>query len=119
MPIRTSLNKETNIIEVISFGDITMDDVTDCRQKMNQITEESGANKMLADARGQTSMPETADLFKIATDVSRSRRTAVLLSEGQPTEEDILLIESVALSAGATFRVFHSKEEAIDWLNNP
>ena len=118
MPETVSLNDELGIIEVRSFGDVTVEDIEDSFREIKRVREESGVGKVLVDASEQTSMPGTADSFKITSNMPHFVRIAVFISEGQSTEEDLLFVETLAISCGAIFRVYYSKEEAIDWLFN-
>ena len=119
MPETVSLNDELSIIEVRSFGDVTVEDIEGSFREVKRVREESGVGKVLVDASEQTSMPGTADSFKITSNMPHFVRIAVFISEGQSTEDDLLFVESLAVSCGAIYRVFHSREEAVDWLVNP
>ncbi len=119
MPETVTLNEKLGVIEVRTFGDVTTEDIANAEREVERIQGETGIDKVLADSSGQASLPETTDMFQVASAIPKSRRIAVLISEGQPTEDDVLFSESIALSCGALYRVFYSKEEALDWLTNP
>lgn len=118
MPETVSLNEKLGIIEIRSYGDVTLADMEGSFREIKRVREECGADKVLVDASEQTSMPGTSDSFKITSHMPHFVRIGVFIAEGQSTEEDMLFVETLAVSCGATFRVFYSRDEALEWLLN-
>lgn len=117
MPGTVSMNKELGVIEVSSFGDVTPDDIFDNTLAVEKMREKNGVDKVLLDVRKQSSTAGMTDIFRIASEVPLSMKLAVVLSEGQPTEEDNRFFETMANSCGASVQTFPSKDEAVEWLN--
>ena len=116
MPETVRLDDKLGIIEVRSFDDVSLSDVDNSLIEIQQIRKETGVDKVLVDVRKQTSMPELCESFQIASSLPNSLRIAVLFSEGQPTEEDISFVKSVAASSGVAIETFSSEHEALAWL---
>ena len=117
MPETVSLNEDLEIIEVRSFDDVSLSDVDNSLLAVEALHEKNGVAKVLVDVREHTSMPKMSGAFQIASSIPRFIKLALLFSEGQPTEEDIHFVETMANSGGATVQSFTSKEEALAWLN--
>ena len=117
MPETVTFNTELGIIECHSFGDVLLADIDNSIIEIKQMQEKNNVNKVLVDVREQASMPEKSGTFQIATSIPRSLRVAMLLIEDQPTEADMRFVEKTALSGGASIRIFFSKDDAIEWLN--
>lgn len=117
MPETVRLDDQLGIIEVHSFDDVSLSDVDNSLQEIEQIRKETGVDKVLVDVREQTSMPEMSESFQIASSLPHSLRIALLFSEGQSTEEDIRFVESIAASGGVAVQAFSSEDEALRWLS--
>ncbi len=117
MPETVTFNAELGIIECRSFGDVSLADVDKSLSETKQIQEESGVNKVLVDVSEHTLMPKMSGTFQIATSIPRSLRVAILLLEGQPTEEALRFVETAANRGEATVQCFTSRDDAIAWLN--
>lgn len=117
MPDKIKINEESGIVEIISFGAVSKRDIESSIAKTNQINEEIGINKVLVDTTEQDSMPNTFDIFSLFSQFPRDLRVALLANQDQPTSQEILFSETVAVNRGLTVRVFKSREEALSWLN--
>jgi len=119
MPQIVNFNKELNIIEVHSSGDISAEDVKKTISQIADIRREHGLNKVLVDCREQSSALGTMDTFQVVVkDDHRGIRTAVLVIAGQAAEEGNKFAETVAANRGFALKVFYTKEEAMEWLNS-
>ncbi len=117
MPETVNIKSELNIIEVISFGDVTVEDVTATLPSVVKLSRETGINKVFVDTTEEKSLPETFAIYNFASKLPRSLSFAVLVKESQDTKRDVHFIETVAMNRGLLVQTFTSRNEALKWLD--
>jgi len=118
MPDEILVNEAVGIIEILSFGKITRDNIEKSFEKINELYETTGINKILVDTTKQESMPGTLDIFEIFSKIPDKTWIALIKNKHQATWPDIRFSETVAFNRGLyNLRVFDYKSDAIDWLN--
>lgn len=113
-----TINNELGIIEVFSHGKLTHEDSISSIAAIEKLMNETGVMKVLSDTRKQVSAPSTTGIFEFGARLPRSVKIAVIVSEEQPTAEDVSFLENVALNRGVNIKTFSSSEDALGWLQN-
>ena len=110
---------DNGVITIRSWGCVSEKEIHASKEKIKEIAEETGLNKLLIDAQERTALPGITALYlfvrSIAADpVLRRLRYALVFSE-ETTEESVFL-EDTANNRGIRFKLFRTKEEASNWL---
>ena len=116
MPDEVRFNQELNLIEVKSFGVVTKNDILDSIEKIQQIQEDTGVNKLLVDTTAQETLPNPIEIFEIFSTYPREIRTALLVQRTQTTARDVEFVETVAQNRGKTVKLHDNLEQALEWL---
>ena len=117
MPEIVRVIKELGIIEVQSFGDVSVEDIASSVEFVKQIFKKAGINKVLVNTTKQESMPSTMNIFDFfSSNLPIDTKIAVLFTEKQPTESDIRFGEAVASNRGFSIQIFTSRDKALKWL---
>ncbi|RKY82085.1 hypothetical protein DRQ07_02315 [candidate division KSB1 bacterium] len=116
MPEKITFNEKLGIIEILSFGDVTREDSLLSLKKINELMEQTGCRKLLSDTRKQESTPDAADIYNFGKNLPHSIKLAVIVSENQPTLDDVVFVDNVAYNRGINVKMFHSKDTAVKWL---
>ncbi len=116
MPDIIELNPEKRIIEIRSYGTVEGGDIENTIKLITKINEQSGVDKVLVDTTEQESMPSTFREFSIFSELPRIFRIALLANQDQPTAEDIRFVETVARNRGIQMKIFNTRKEALEWL---
>jgi len=123
MPQRVTIREDLQIIQVDSWGDVTVEDVELSRKAVFKITEERGLSEVFIDATKETSCPSTFPIFEFGSRLataalgSPGTRFAMATSpETHQTHHEIEFLETVAVNRGAQYKVFDSAEAALSWL---
>ena len=118
MPDRIQVNEERGLIEISSFGEVSIGDIAQSISIVQKIFHEKGINKILVDTREQVSMPDSSGIFELFSTFPREFRLALLVVESQATEEDISFGETVGGNRGVLVKRFYDEEQAVQWLNS-
>lgn len=117
MPETVNINSELNIIEVMSFGDVTEEDAKSSLFSVERLSRETGISKVLVDTTEEKSLPEIFDIYRFASNLPRGVSFAVLVKESQDTKREVHFIETVAINRGLLVQKFTSRNEALKWLD--
>lgn len=118
MPDIVTINKELSLIEVRSFGIVSADDIYGSLKKIKTAVIETGINKVIVDTTEQKQMPGAINIFQIFSTIPKDvEKFALLVGEGQSTADDLKFAENVAVNRGTFMKLFKSRDEAIEWLN--
>lgn len=110
------VNEKEGIIEVVSSGVITRQDMESTRDKLQRILGEKGISRVLIDTARLRSLPSTMDLFEVWETYSRDFKTALLVTASNPINKDIAFAETVGVNRGQIVKMFWDEEEARRWL---
>ena len=116
MPETVTLNEDLGIIEVRSCGVVSARDIASSIDRVKQISNKTGIDRVLVDASDQQAMPNTVDVFYLAAEFTQRMWIAVVGSEEQASYRDLVFGETVAKNRGVIIRVFFSKTAALQWL---
>jgi len=119
MPETVSVREEQGIIEVRSYGRVSIEDMVRSRKTVDRIYQERGYTKLLIDAREELQLPSTVDLFMFGIDlretfIANVGKFAVVVSE--KTKAGLELIAATARRRGIQMMTFASPNEATGWL---
>lgn len=118
MPYELKVNKESEIIELRSFGSVSRDQVIESMKKVNHLSEETGIKLLFVDSRQVDAMPSTVDQFELTRMFPSFLKMAILIPvEGELTEA-YEFGETVGFNRGIPLRVFVSESEAFEWLKS-
>ncbi len=119
MPEDVQIREDPQIIEVYSYGDITLDDLRSSLERIAHIYQNRGLCKVLVDATEETSLPSTLPLFQFGSELAESIRHlkfAVVVTDNQ--REDMHFLRTVLFNRGGQMEIFDSEEKALNWLRN-
>ena len=116
MPENVTYNEELGIIEVNSYGTVSLKDISSSINLVQDISNETGIKKILVDALEIESMPSITNIFNLARAFPRNVKIAVLCSKEQTAFKDILFTEKAALYQGISIQLFTSQTDALQWL---
>lgn len=116
MPENIIIHKEAGFIEVFSYGKVTLEMMNFSLGKVTELVRGMGLRGLLVDTTDQETMPGTIKTYSFATNLPRSFKIAVVVSEEQPTLEDLHFFETVARNRALMVKNFFSREKAIAWI---
>ena len=117
MPDEVIVREDLEIIEVQSWGDITLDDMQGTLAKVLELHNKRGLARVLIDAMKVTSFPSAVTFHSFGSDAAPKlwpTRGAIAV----PPEMDAMprFFETVMRNRGASVRTFNSIDEALTWL---
>ena len=121
MPYNVNYIEKEGIVEVVSFGNITIEDFVNQGKEAIELAKEKGTNLFFADDSDMVgpidisvivSIPGFWDKFS----APRTNRLAVLISRDETLHEDFRFFETVCLNRGWMVKLFDKKEDAHEWL---
>ncbi len=118
MPYELKVNKDSGIIELISFGSVSREQVIESMEKVNRLSEETGIKRLFVDSREVDAMPNTIDQFELTSKFPRFLKMAILIPEESELTATYKFGETVGVNRGIPIRVFVSESEAIEWLKS-
>lgn len=116
-----SLQPDLPIVEMVVSGSITHGDSDDMRAAVRVLLADEGLSRVLYDATDLMHLPTSTDIIAVAdsvvaTHVPDAFRNAHVRpadpSAGMWTDHWV----AVANNRGITTAVFHTRDEAVDWL---
>lgn len=110
------VNESEGIIEVVSSGVLTRQDMESTKAKLQRILGEKGISRVFIDTARLRSVPSTMDLFEVWETYSRDFKTALLVTASNPINKDIAFAETVGVNRGQIVKMFWNEEAARRWL---
>lgn len=110
------INKEDGIVEVVSLGIVTKENIESLITKIKQIGNEFGINKVLLDTTKQELMPDITSIYEIFSKMPCNLRIAILANQEQNTLHDVKFAETVARNRSIQVKIFFLREAALEWL---
>ena len=117
MPEDVTVLEDLQIIQVHSYGDVTLDDLEGSLEAIIRIREERGLSRVFVDATEETSLPPAFSAYEFGKQIAdfvRGLRVAVVGSK--MLAEDMRFIETVAQNREAVLKIFETVEDALTWL---
>jgi hypothetical protein len=119
MPEDISILEKEEIIYINSKGNIKLDDLFHSYKSVMQINSDKNLDKVLVDAREQTSLPSLIALYVFGEKLSQHFqhvKHAIVVSPKSP--KDLGFIETVSKNRGVNIKIFNSIDLTLAWLNN-
>jgi hypothetical protein len=118
MPQDVKMNTEHNVIEVRSYGHVSLRHLSASREWVELIMKQSGFNRVLVDATELETLPDTENLKQFGSTLPRSAKfAAVLPDEEAPAKNLALILRSLGKQGGVS-KTFFSKKQALAWLKS-
>jgi hypothetical protein len=117
MPDEVRVNKNEGIIEIISSGDLTINDMQSTDDIIQNIFAENGIYQVLIDQTRVQSFPDTFKIFDFCKSQFTNFRIAILTSISSPLLNDAKFMETVGHNWGRIVKVFYDEKEARQWLS--
>ncbi|MHC4346589.1 MAG: hypothetical protein ACYSUP_18125 [Planctomycetota bacterium] len=117
MPEEVTVREDVEVIQVTSYGDVTMEDFSKTLNSILKIREDRGLAKIFVDGTAVTSYPSTSPVFDFGSQVAdslRGIRVAIVATLNKRDES--LFFETVARNRGGHVSVFDSPDAALAWL---
>ncbi len=118
MPLELFVNKDLGFIDVRSYGVVTRKDLFSALELSNALRVESNINKVLVDTSEEKELPTVLDLDNFGSSIPRSVKTAIIITNEQPTVLRSRFIVNIASVKGAHIDMFSTREDALKWLNS-
>lgn len=118
MPETITVDHETGLIEVRSFGVVTADDLRASVEEVRRLRDLHGIAEVLVDVSEERSLADAPAAFEIVRTMPRQMKIAVIGSEQAATSSDVRFIETVAANIGLQVKIFESKKKALRWLKS-
>ena len=115
MPETVEYLHKLGIIKVESYGDNAVEVWYGSLDQISSLSRDTGATRVLVDARRLEKTPNTLDLFNFAANLPFTLRFAVVISDSK--RESLEFMETVGRNRGKSIRIFQSYEQAIAWLS--
>jgi hypothetical protein len=117
MPEEVTIREDLQVIEVKSYGDITLGEFKKTLESLIRLRDTQGLTKVLVDTAGVTSYPSTYPIFEFGEQLAESLRgvniAIVVVAE---TRADSTFFRTVVLNRGGNVGVFDSAADALAWL---
>ena len=110
------VDHDLKIILVRAPAVVKAEDAFDTTAKVEKVAQENSFNKVLLDLRDVTVLPSMEEVYEIVTNHPRHLWVAVLIEVTEALEKDMDFYDMVARNRGRLTRLFGSKDEAIEWL---
>ncbi|MHC4726941.1 MAG: hypothetical protein ACYS17_06880 [Planctomycetota bacterium] len=112
-----TIRKDTEIIQVKSCGDITLEDFKKTLDSILRIREVQGLTRVFVDTTTVTSYPSTIPVFEFGSQVADSLTGVKVAIVAVPvTRDECRFFETVARNRGGNVSVFDSPAAALAWL---
>jgi hypothetical protein len=116
VPEDIRVNKELGVIEIDSHNKVSYEDGLSSLAMLQELLGKSGIRKVLADTRKQDFQPSTMNIYDFGTRLPQNVQIAVIISQNQPTADDISFLDNVAFNRGVNIRLFGTRSDALEWL---
>jgi hypothetical protein len=116
MPEDVKMNTELSIIEVRSYGDVSIRHLRSSREWVELIMKQTGFTRVLVDATELKTLPDAESLNEFGYSLPFSAKFAAVLPEGQEIAENVALILKALDKQGGIAKTFASKKQALAWL---
>jgi hypothetical protein len=117
MPEKVTIREDLQVIQIDSWGDVSMEDLKASFEEVLKISQERGLARVLVDATKQTSLPSTMPIFQFASDLAREAPELRFGVVRSPTlKEKTGFFETVVRNRGAQVNFFETAEDALAWL---
>jgi hypothetical protein len=117
MPEIVTVNSEAGIIEVLSTGNVSKTDMFATYESVAGYYRQHGITKLLIDATAMDSLPPIGDIYQFVVKMSQQGikvKQAVVISDTTP--ESMRFVDDVANNRGVQFKIFTSRQAALEWL---
>ena len=117
MPESVTVREDAQVIQVNSWGEITIEDLQESLNAIVEIHRERGYKRILVDATREQSLPSTTQIFDFASQIAEylsGMKLAVAISKR--TQTDLQFIETVARNRGMQMTLHDSIDSALSWL---
>ncbi|MBL4703825.1 MAG: hypothetical protein JKY54_04850 [Flavobacteriales bacterium] len=118
MPDKISINEELKYVTILSFGEVTIDDISESIDIVSKLFHEGKINKVLVDTRKQKRIPRVFSLSDLSEKFPFGLKIALLATEDQFSFYDLSFLETTSLNKGKNLILVNSIEEAKKWLLN-
>jgi hypothetical protein len=116
MPDEVRVKENDGIIEVVSCGVLTRQDMEGTKTKLQQIRADKKINRILIDTTRVESVPSTSDIFEALVTQPPGFRIAILVAASNAIIQDVAFAETVGVNRGKSIKVFLDAREARRWL---
>ena len=116
MPDEISINERGNIIEVISSGVLTRQDMKGTKPRFQKILAEKPINRIFIDTTRLKSVPSIVEIYEIITSLPVGFKIAILIAPSSPIIREVTFAETVGRNRGTTIKVCLDRDEAWQWL---
>lgn len=119
MPESVAYCQSRNVISVKSTGILTAQEIRCSFEKILNIKENIGVDKLLVDQTKVQSIPTNVEAFNLGTSMAYSLKDiSIAIIYSDRIKYDLEFIERVTQVRGGNLRLFKDESTALDWLNN-
>lgn len=110
------VNKELQIIEIDSFGNVSLEELDNQLKDICKLSAEEKILKVFVDTDKVEQIPATFSLFGFMSSLPRNIAYAMYSKFDHRNKEDLKFAETVSVNRGIRVSHFTVREEAITWL---
>ena len=118
MPEDVKMNTEHGVIEVRSYGHVSLRHLSSSREWIELIMKQSGFSRVLVDATELKTLPDTASLNQFGSSLPRSAKFAAVVPDEEESAKNLALILRSLDKLGGVSKTFVSKKQALAWLKS-
>jgi hypothetical protein len=122
MPWNISFLPDLDAVFTEYYGEMPPDELYEAVQTTIQLSQDHGTTRFLADCSALQGGHSIVDLYDLASLVDNIRGTmhleeAIVLPQLDAAASEVRFWETTGRNRGLNIRIFHTMEEARDWLD--
>lgn len=118
MPDEVSYDKDADIFQVRSHGEVTKKDVLDCLDTIKRMAGQSDCIRVLIDTTEQASSPSLPGFLELVKNLPYNLRGAILTTKDNATYSNQTFLETASMNRGRQVRLFSDSDAALKWLKS-
>ena len=111
------VNERDKIIEVVSSGVLTRQDMERAKTIFQEIFSEKGIDRIFIDTTRLESAPSVFDIFEVFATLPIGFKLAILVTPSSPIINDVTFAGTVGSNRGTTVKICLDQNEARQWLS--
>jgi hypothetical protein len=116
MPDKICVNESAKIVEVVSSGTLTRQDMESTKSRVQQILAEKAIDRVLIDTTRLESVPAMFDIFEAFSTLPPGFKIAILVTPSSEIVKDVNFAQIVGGNRGTTIKICIDQNEAVQWL---
>ncbi len=116
MPDKINIDEKLKFAKILSYGEVTNDDIDESINTVARLFHDGKINKVLVDTTKQESVPSVISFYKFSKKFPFGLKIALLATKEQMSFVDLKFFETTSFNKGKFLNIFNSIEDAKNWL---